>query len=97
MAKRGKRSKKKQTDNLNLQVVVLIIFSIVLGVLIYTKAGVVGEYITPFLGGILGPVKYVLPIGIFFVGIYTAYGDREYLTRKFRLVISIKQHNSEML
>lgn len=82
MAKRGKRSKKKQTDNLNLQVVVLIIFSIVLGVLIYTKAGVVGEHITPFLGGILGPVKYVLPIGIFFVGIYTAYGDREYLTRK---------------
>lgn len=82
MAKRGKRSKKKQADNLNLQVIVLIIFSIVLGILIYTKAGVVGNAISPILGGIFGPIKYILPIGIFFVGLYTAYGDREYLMRK---------------
>ena len=71
MAKRG-RKKKKET-NLNLLVAGLIMSSIVLGVLIYTNSGTIGEFLSPFLGGIMGYVKYILPIGVFAMAIYIAY------------------------
>ena len=69
MAKRG-RKKKKQ--DVTLVVVVLILASILMGVLIYSKSGVIGETLSPFLGGIMGYVGYILPIGIFVVAIYIA-------------------------
>ncbi len=69
MAKRG-RKKKKQ--DVTLVVVVLILVSILMGVLIYSKSGVIGETLSPFLGGIMGYVEYILPIGIFIVAIYIA-------------------------
>ena len=43
-----------------------------MGVLIYSKSGVIGETLSPFLGGIMGYVEYILPIGIFVVAIYIA-------------------------
>lgn len=73
MAKRG-RKKKKET-NLNLLVAGLIMSSIVLGVLIYTNSGTIGEILSPFLGGIMGYVKYILPIGVFTMAIYIAYQE----------------------
>lgn len=73
MAKRG-RKKKKET-NLNLLVAGLIMSSIVLGVLIYTNSGTIGEFLSPFLGGIMGYVKYILPIGVFTMAIYIAYQE----------------------
>ena len=69
MAKRG-RKKKKQ--DVTLVVVVLILASILMGVLIYSKSGVIGETLSPFLGGTMGYVEYILPIGIFIVAIYIA-------------------------
>ena len=71
MAKRGR--KKKSKVNLNVLVAVLIIASIALAVLIYTNSGAIGENLSPFLGGIMGYVKYILPIGIFVMAIYIAY------------------------
>ena len=71
MAKRGR--KKKTKVNLNVLVAVLIIASIALAVLIYTNSGAIGENLSPFLGGIMGYVKYILPIGIFVMAIYIAY------------------------
>ncbi|MFR7873911.1 MAG: DNA translocase FtsK [Christensenellales bacterium] len=73
VAKRG-RKKKKET-NLNILVAGLIMSSIVLGVLIYTNSGTIGEFLSPFLGGIMGYVKYILPIGIFAMAIYIAYQE----------------------
>jgi len=73
VAKRG-RKKKKET-NLNLLVAGLIMSSIVLGVLIYTNSGTIGEFLSPFLGGIMGYVKYILPIGVFAMAIYIAYQE----------------------
>ena len=70
-AKRGR--KKKSKVNLNVLVAVLIIASIALAVLIYTNSGAIGENLSPFLGGIMGYVKYILPIGIFVMAIYIAY------------------------
>ena len=71
MAKRG-RKKKKQV-NINVVIAVMIIASILLAVLIYTNSGFIGEHLSPFLGGIMGYVKYILPIGVFAMAIYIAY------------------------
>ncbi len=71
MAKRGR--KKKKTTNINVIVAVMIIASIVLAVLIYTNSGFIGETLSPFLGGIMGYVKYILPVGVFVMAIYIAY------------------------
>ena len=71
MAKRG-RKKKKQL-NQNVFVAVMIIASILLAVLIYTNSGFIGEHLSPFLGGIMGYIKYILPIGLFALSIYIAY------------------------
>ena len=71
MARRGR--KKKKQININVVVAVMIIASILLAVLIYTKSGFIGEHLSPFLGGIMGYVKYILPIGVFVLAIYIAY------------------------
>lgn len=46
---RGKRSKKTLTSNIEFQVVSLIILSILLAILIYTKSGYIGENLSPIL------------------------------------------------
>ena len=71
MAKRGRKRKKQL--NINVVVAVMIIASILLAVLIYTNSGFIGEHLSPFLGGIMGYVKYILPIGVFVLAIYIAY------------------------
>ena len=69
---RGKRSKKKNRTILDLQVVTLIIASILLAILIYTKAGYIGETLSPILGGIMGWIKYIIPVGTFAIAIFLA-------------------------
>ena len=69
---RGKRSKKKNRTMLYLQVVTLIIASILLTILIYTKAGYIGQTLIPILGGIMGWIKYIIPVGTFAIAIFLA-------------------------
>ena len=76
MAK-GKRSKKKNRNKLDLQVVTLIVASILLGVLIYTKSGYIGETLSPILGGIMGFIKYIIPLGTFAIAIFLACNDED--------------------
>ena len=66
---KGRRSKKVSTD---FGVVITIIFSILLTVLIYTESGYIGIMLSDFFGGMLGIIKYVLPIGSFAVAIKMA-------------------------
>ncbi len=73
---RGRRSKKK-THKVSLQVVALIIISILLGILIYTNKGYIGEHLSPILGGIVGWIKYIIPVGTFIIALYVAYGQGE--------------------
>ena len=80
MAKRGR--KKKKTIDINVAVIGMILISILLAVLIYTKSGYIGEHLSPILGGIMGVIKYVLPIGTFLIGIYMTYEDKDYLFSK---------------
>ena len=60
----------------------MIIVSILLGVLIYSKSGAIGRTISPILGGLMGPIKYIIPVGIFIIAIYITYQDKEYLFSK---------------
>jgi len=79
---RGKRSKKRN-KMIDMQVVVLIVASILLGVLIYTKAGYIGETLSPILGGIMGWIKYVIPVGTFAMAIVIACDeDKEAFSKK---------------
>ena len=80
---RGRRSKKKDRRKIDLQVVGLIIVSILLAVLIYTKAGYIGENLNPILGGIMGWIKYIIPIGTFAIAIFLACDeDKENFMKK---------------
>ena len=68
--------------DINIAVVLMIIVSILLGVLIYSKSGAIGRTISPILGGLMGPIKYIIPVGIFIIAIYITYQDKEYLFSK---------------
>lgn len=83
MAKKKRRYKKKNTaSKMDITIVVLIVFSILLAVLIYTKSGVIGLKLNEILGGMFGLIQYVLPIGIFVVSIKLACEEREELISK---------------
>lgn len=84
MAKKGKRGKKKQTkgSNIDFTVVSMIIISILLVVLIYTNSGAIGRILSPMLGGIMGGIKYILPIGTFAIAIAVACDKKYFLSTK---------------
>lgn len=84
MAKRGRKpsKKKKYKDNQNVFVVIMIILSILLAVLIYGKTGYIGEHISPFLGGLMGWIKFIIPIGFFIVAIAIATDKKEMVSTK---------------
>lgn len=82
MAKRGRKKKKQVSVNVNVVVAVMIIASILLAVLIYTNSGFIGEHLSPFLGGIMGYVKYILPVGVFVMAIYIAYQGESSWSKK---------------
>ena len=87
-----RKATKKKASNIDLAVV------------IYGKSGVIGIKLNEILGGMMGIIKYVLPIGIFAVAIKLACADNEYLSSKliqytillisFSVLISVYQINS---
>ncbi len=64
----GKRKKKAKQDAY-VQAVVFIILSILLAVLIYAQTGPIGRGLSVVLGGLIGWIKYIIPVGTFMVGI----------------------------
>ena len=87
MAKRKTKRKnnkrtKKRASNIDMAIVALIILSVLLCVLIYGKSGIIGIKLNEILGGMMGIIKYILPIGTFAIGIKLALDDDEYLTAK---------------
>ena len=78
----AKRSTKNQASRLDLAIVVLFVLSVLSAVLIYGKSGVIGVKLTEILGGLIGIIRYVLPIGIFAVAIKIVYEDRQELWYK---------------
>ena len=83
MAKKRRYKKSKKTaSKLDLAVFTIIMLSILLAVLIYTKSGVVGVKLNEILGGMFGIMQYILPIGGFAIGIKLATDGRDTLTSK---------------
>lgn len=101
--KKSTRSKRKTASNIDLTIVGLIILSILLCVLIYGNSGTVGVELNKILGGMIGIIKYVLPIGIFAIAVNIACVDNDYITSKilqyailllsFSVLISVYQVN----
>ena len=85
---RRKQNKKKQKSNIDLQVVELIVVSILLAILIYAKTGYIGENLSPFLGGLLGWIKYIIPVGTMLLAIYIACNEEKgYVNKKLILYL----------
>lgn len=80
MARSKKKRKKK--NGLNLSVIIMFILSILFLILIYTNSGYIGEHLSPMLGGIMGWIKYIIPIGMFLITIHMVSKDKEYLVSK---------------
>lgn len=78
----AKRKKKKESISTELVVAILIIISILLAVLIFTKSGYIGENLSPMLGGLVGFMKYIIPVGTFAMAIAIAYKNGEYMNKK---------------
>ena len=89
-AKRRKQTTKKRTytrkkqneTKIDLAVVSMIIISILLVVLIYTNSGYIGKTLSPLLGGIMGWMKYILPIGTLAIAINLACEKKDTLSPK---------------
>ena len=76
----GKRKTNKKQQNkskLDIEVVALFVLSILLAVLIYAKSGIIGENLNIVLGGIMGWLKYILPIGTFIMAIYMVVDEEQ--------------------
>ena len=87
---KGKRTykKKKQTaTKIDMMIAGLIILSILLAVLIYSKSGFIGKQLNEVLGGMLGIMEYILPIGTFILGIRIACDNKENISAKLVLFL----------
>ena len=84
MAKKRKYQKRKKDNSLDLKVIGTIIISILLAILIYANSGSLGSGLSETLGGMMGWIKYVLPIGTFAIAIKIACNEKEdeYITHK---------------
>ena len=84
MAKKRKYQKRKKDNSLDVKVIGTIIISILLAILIYSNSGSLGSNLSDILGGMMGWIKYVLPIGTFAIAIKIACNEREdeYITHK---------------
>ena len=68
---------------MNLSVIGTIIFSVLLAVLLYTNSGEIGQKLNEVLGGLMGVLKYILPIGTFAIAIKMACKEEEdYVTKR---------------
>lgn len=76
----GKRKKKKQ--DAYVQAIIVMIFSILLAVLIYGKTGTFGKGLSLMLGGLMGWIKYIVPVGAFVVGIVLTRESKEFVVPK---------------
>ena len=80
--KRQAQTKSKKKMNLDTEVIIMFVVSLLSAVLIFFKSGAVGESLSGILGGIFGIGKYVIPIGCFAIAINLIYDDKDYLISK---------------
>lgn len=100
MAKRGRPPKKKtkatktktasSENNVNTLILILICLAIIFGIVIYTKQGYLGKTLSPALGGLIGYIKYFLPIGLVVMAINIAHDkSRQYFSGKIVMFLIV--------
>ncbi len=84
MAKKRKYHKRKTDDTLTTKVIGTIVFSVLLAILLYTNSGLLGQKLNEVLGGMMGWLRYILPIGTFAISIKMACNEKEneYISKK---------------
>ena len=88
MGRRKKRTNRsynrKQNNGINIDLAVVMLFlaSLLLFVLIYGEKGVIGEILSPVLGGIVGFIKFIIPIGFLGLAISVAKDNKRYVLSK---------------
>ena len=82
--KRKYKRRKKINTKMNMKIIGTIVFSVLLAVLLFTNSGVIGESLNKFLGGMMGILRYILPVGTFAIAIKIACNDEEseYISHK---------------
>ena len=80
--KRKYNRKTKKAPSIDIIAVASIILSIVIGAFVYTRSGYVGEGLSDVLGGMMGWLKYIFPVGLLAVSIKAAEDKLESLTVK---------------
>ena len=76
-------TKNNKNNDMNFMVIGTIIFSFLLAVLLYLNSGAVGQKLNEVFGGLIGILRYVLPIGSFAIAIKMAVQDEEdYVTKR---------------
>ncbi|MGN1330450.1 MAG: DNA translocase FtsK 4TM domain-containing protein [Clostridia bacterium] len=63
-------------------IILMLLIGVMLGVLIYTGAGQVGAFLSPLFGGLVGVIKYVIPIGIIVTALSLIREESSYVTTK---------------
>ena len=76
-------TRNSKNNDMNFMVIGTIIFSFLLAVLLYLNSGTVGQKLNEVFGGLIGILRYVLPIGSFAIAIKMAVQDEEdYVTKR---------------
>lgn len=76
------KPKKKKSSSIDLAVIGCFVIGILLMILIYAETGTLGEVLSPVLGGIIGKVKYIIPLGMIGISISLVKNDKDYLFSK---------------
>ena len=84
MATKKRKYQKKKKENIDIKTISLMVFSVLLAVLLFANSGKLGQQLNDVLGGMIGWLRYVLPIGTFAIAIKIACNEKEdeYITQK---------------
>lgn len=103
----NRKAAPKKSKKLDLAIVALIVVSVLLAILIYGKAGIIGIKLNEILGGMIGIIKYILPIIVFVISIKMARDENENTNSRliqslillitFSILVSTFQINSNTL
>lgn len=80
--KKYNSKKKKQQTKIDIALITTIIASLLAIFLIYTKSGVIGVFLNSTLGGLIGNLRYILPLGTLIIGLKIAIKNDDYLGTK---------------
>lgn len=84
--KRSKNNKRRNTrkrKEIDLSIIGTIVFSVLLAVLLYTNSGTLGNTLNEVLGGMVGILRYIVPIGAFAIAVRMACKEeKDYITHK---------------